>query len=306
MGGVTAQWADREVFIPDVPVGQVVDERTRMVELMATPTGQDIMDASMRGIGLDARNSDGILKELAESTLWWVSPEMCDVVDVARTSLPPDYRLHPSDVPDPSGLLFFAKPMPGIDTFRPDTPMYISAMQWFPAMRPTGEHILAIAIWTQAVNTFKLWGMVGINYWPLNEPLSNGWSVPADEEAGRGVESGDEDRGRLLATWLLSTQSNVSTVENMHADRATRRRCQRAGLPSTVRVVNLRRPKSHSNGDGSTTVDWSHRWIVSGHWRNQPYGPQRSLRRPVWIAPHIKGPEDAPLIEKTVVKALTP
>jgi hypothetical protein len=33
------------------------------------------------------------------------------------------------------------------------------------------------------------------------------------------------------------------------------------------------------------------RWIVRGHWRSQPHGPERSLRRLTWIAPHWKGPE---------------
>jgi hypothetical protein len=32
------------------------------------------------------------------------------------------------------------------------------------------------------------------------------------------------------------------------------------------------------------------RWIVRGHWRNQPYGPDRSLRRLTWIEPYWKGP----------------
>ncbi len=36
------------------------------------------------------------------------------------------------------------------------------------------------------------------------------------------------------------------------------------------------------------------RWVVRGHWRNQPYGPERALRRLTWIEPHWKGPEGAP------------
>ena len=31
---------------------------------------------------------------------------------------------------------------------------------------------------------------------------------------------------------------------------------------------------------------------VSGHWRNQPYGPSHSLRRRQWIEPFWRGPED--------------
>jgi hypothetical protein len=36
-----------------------------------------------------------------------------------------------------------------------------------------------------------------------------------------------------------------------------------------------------------------HRYIVRGHWRNQPYGPGRAERRKTWIEPHWKGPEGA-------------
>ncbi len=36
------------------------------------------------------------------------------------------------------------------------------------------------------------------------------------------------------------------------------------------------------------------RWIVSGHWRNQPHGPGGMLRKRIWIAPFWKGPEGAP------------
>ena len=33
------------------------------------------------------------------------------------------------------------------------------------------------------------------------------------------------------------------------------------------------------------------RFVVRGHWRNQAYGPQHSLRLKKWIAPYWKGPE---------------
>lgn len=43
-------------------------------------------------------------------------------------------------------------------------------------------------------------------------------------------------------------------------------------------------------------IEWSHRWIVRGHWRHQPYGPRDNPSYEWrWINPYIKGPEDAPL-----------
>ena len=35
------------------------------------------------------------------------------------------------------------------------------------------------------------------------------------------------------------------------------------------------------------------RFTVRGHWRNQPHGPGRKLRKKIWIQPHWKGPKEA-------------
>lgn len=36
--------------------------------------------------------------------------------------------------------------------------------------------------------------------------------------------------------------------------------------------------------------------LVCGHWRQQPHGPQSSLRKTIWIEPFWRGPEDAPIL----------
>jgi hypothetical protein len=41
------------------------------------------------------------------------------------------------------------------------------------------------------------------------------------------------------------------------------------------------------------------RWVVRGHWRQQAVGPNHSEHKPVFIAPHVRGPQGAPL--KTTV-----
>ncbi|WP_239057090.1 MULTISPECIES: hypothetical protein [Cutibacterium] len=38
------------------------------------------------------------------------------------------------------------------------------------------------------------------------------------------------------------------------------------------------------------------RHVVRGHWTHQPYGPKRSLRRLQWVAPFIRGPQEAPFV----------
>jgi hypothetical protein len=44
--------------------------------------------------------------------------------------------------------------------------------------------------------------------------------------------------------------------------------------------------QAHDNG---TAWKLKARFVVRGHWRDQPHGPQRSLRKRIWIEPHWKG-----------------
>ncbi len=106
----------------------------------------------------------------------------------------------------------------------------------------------------------------------------------------------------LKALWTISAQ-RIATVSHKRPDRATCRRANRAQLPTDgiVRVIQLRRPETPGPGGGtSNEVEWTHRWIVRGHWRNQ-YLPSRGMHREQWIDQHVKGPEDLPLVVKPIV-----
>ena len=64
---------------------------------------------------------------------------------------------------------------------------------------------------------------------------------------------------------------------------------------------NLHRPGRPAE-PGEDRRAWTHRWIVRGFWREQPYGPDHALRRRQWIPPYVKGPADKPLIAKETVR----
>lgn len=73
-----------------------------------------------------------------------------------------------------------------------------------------------------------------------------------------------------------------------------------------VRVVDVR---EHDEPEREVATDGvrkyrpdDHRFIVSGHWRGQAYGPNHSERRRQWIAPFVKGPRDKPLVLKDTVR----
>ena len=65
-----------------------------------------------------------------------------------------------------------------------------------------------------------------------------------------------------------------------------------------VLIVQLRRREyiDEENSNKSNPVEWSCRWFVRGHWRNQYYKSE-NVHKPIWIDPYIKGPEDKPLKE---------
>jgi len=49
------------------------------------------------------------------------------------------------------------------------------------------------------------------------------------------------------------------------------------------------------------TLEYAKRFIVRGHWRNQPCGPDLAERKLTWIKPYYKGPEIADLVNRPYV-----
>lgn len=111
---------------------------------------------------------------------------------------------------------------------------------------------------------------------------------------------------RFFLSLLMMLNQTVTHVAKQDVDRASARRFRRMGLPKQVTVVQLRRHKNIDRLEGETLVEWAHRWIVRGHWRNQPYKAEDGTiaYRRIWIAPYVKGPEDKPLKQSDKVYAL--
>ena len=114
----------------------------------------------------------------------------------------------------------------------------------------------------------------------------------------------------LHAYWLLMSQTIVEQAKET-GDRTQRRRLEREKCPTEIVVIQFRKRK-YVNERGEETeeskkIDWSHRWIVGGHWRWQPYKDPASggeIKKRIWISPYVKGPEDKPLVAKSKVFVL--
>jgi hypothetical protein len=131
------------------------------------------------------------------------------------------------------------------------------------------------------------------------------WSKEMTDASGLGLEQDraqTERWGRLFATALALMNQTLVEVAPFRGDRAARRRVEalQGKQPDepVVRAVMLRRREyvNHRGAgpDDPEPRDWSCRWTVRAHWRQQWY-PSLGVNKPLLINPYVKGPEGKPL-----------
>lgn len=138
---------------------------------------------------------------------------------------------------------------------------------------------------------------------PEQQDLPAARGLVAMEQTEDGMVEADKswlETWGFVQTFFRLAQQRIATISAAEGDRHTRKRIARMkGKPANftgVQVVTLRRPKRPLADDHvAHSVDWKHRWVVDGHWRNQFY-PSTKTHRQIWIAPYVKGPEDADLV----------
>ena len=232
--------------------------------------------------------------------LYFVGADMVELAKHAVKTLP-DFKIDAEDLPSKSGFIVFEKPIGTVrqEDLNPDDPR---------------EYSIAAASWSHWKPGPRANPGMWISWYSdqrsLDEPMPN-WPTRYvfDHEhlvpfAVEGTQFLDVFVGKaigtpelldiLRATWLLMQQPIARTTE-VETYRAARRRLERLGHePKAVRVIQLRRTV-RPGPPGESDREYHHQWIVRGHWRQQWY-PSREVHRPVWIAPHVKGPEGAPLL----------
>lgn len=266
-------------------------------------------------------------QRLKAADLYFVSKDMTSLARVASRSLP-EFTLLPDDLPSKSGLIYWDEPIAEIEY--DEGPSYVVAASW--------SHWLPGGVWNRLGAVWVTWYVDRQRL--LDSPhgqaqlsgrerelfrsrtarllVDNESQLPFSQDQAPVYHDGQEmtfseafaQKDTLLhqcavlkTTWTLMKQ-DLASVEDAVYDRPTRRRVERLEKEvPPVRVITLRHSKA-SAGNSDTDREYHHRWIVKGHWRQQWY-PSRGVHRPVWIAPHIKGPEGAPLIGGEKVYAWT-
>ncbi|MFJ6949987.1 hypothetical protein [Micromonospora aurantiaca (nom. illeg.)] len=231
-----------------------------------------------------------LAESLDRARLYWIDESFTELAEHAASQLPAvttSKDLAPCD----DGLLFWA---------RPATTHRITAVSW-----STGDNVIEAVVY-RAIGS-------GLEDQPLQHLREEvGWLVPVRTFQLRHNQSADSPPdGRsaiLLATWLLIAQRAAEDVP-AEIDKAIRKKYARAQRPlPDVRIVRIRTYSQRDDeakitGTGGSRTYTSRVW-VTGHWRNQAYGPGRTLRRPVYIHPFLRGPEDAPIKLSTTVRIL--
>ena len=338
-------------MVPEIRV-EMMENLSRMAQLIASgrvpqyATNPDYELKSLRWM----------FEEMTESTLWWVSEEMCDLLQASFATMPPT-TLTDDLVPCRSGLVIFAKPIVGMDSRVEDHQIDLQAMLWGPcqfdvsnetrldgalvaptnalSQEPTvtattadmmdndqfsdevkrvlsesepGEvrfrgNGISVVFWRK----WEVWQPLGRTDWPTGFDTSGQFAPPDATQHQK--DTIEEDRRILAAFFILSQQESLTSTTEVPPVRSAQKRLDRKKIPSdlalnhNVHLVNVHTRHRPPTGE-ARTVEWTKRWIVKGHWKQVAYGPGRQFRRPMYIAPFIKGPEGLPLdtSEKTTVR----
>jgi len=91
-------------------------------------------------------------------------------------------------------------------------------------------------------------------------------------------------------------------TEEIQAPRAERRRAQKTGSqpPPPWTTISYKPPSNTKQNSASTGTGSKHSYMydVRGHWKKQPHGPRRSLRKLIWIDNHYSGLDNATYIPR--------
>lgn len=137
----------------------------------------------------------------------------------------------------------------------------------------------------------KLYGPGG--RWSKKEHIGEEKFMVATEGLSRFILAG---LAWLNQKVLVTSDGVIERHRRKAFTRATKRELR------NVSIVQLRKSVSAKTDTEHHDVEWSCRWVVRGHWKNQPCGPKHGDRKLIYVLPFVKGPDDKPLnTQKTIV-----
>lgn len=263
---------------------------------------------------LGARQTEEELASRLESVLYradtiFVTQDMQHVLLQAAHDLPDEIVFDSHMLLTPMGFCLFEEPMYGVDRYGSQIAVHAIAWDWIPVTfmdtHDEGE-IISIYFFTDPNDANDEWNAesnetmermnIGIPPLCLNHwyPAIIGQTIPNGTEPGAQLVQGIL---KLFVAMQLLAQQTIGEPMKMRPTRATRRRALSWDHDQEryITLITLRRKSVKKDDHVPQPVDWSHRWVVQGHWRRQYY-PKTGTHAWKYIYEYVKGPEDKPLL----------
>lgn len=265
-------------------------------------------------------------RRLSQAQLFYVTPEITELVRQSAPSLKDAWDIQPHDIPAVTGFMLFAEPMAEY-TREDGKPVSIVAVSWGESALVQGTLAgLWITFWsvTDFAAITRLAHASGASAgeamklaraqhaeltWDNEIYMPWGASHPTFADGGTGgrviepkrlaaAQSTIEWLQTVHAGWIYCLPNTLTETTEEHLPRMLRIRAERAGHHAApVRVVSVSRrsrPRM-SNGENASGRTVGVRFPVAPFLRRQANGPGRSLRRWTPVAGHWRGPVDAPV-----------
>ena len=321
-GGNMGAWF--KIFATVISGGADLPEKIDLIRLEDKETRVD-EEYSNTELTYAAMLQNIICTGLKMGEVFIARPNMCQLMDGIWSSMPEQSLLR-SDLPAESGILFFDQPISLSNEHPP-----ISGVTWCAASlrhnpnakypqvheldKDSGNLELGSGMWLAFFVDTKSPGVVEhvVSRRGSTVSQAKSWlnSCPRillydirmyrfgeapcqyNETAFGMVSERSPMAARMQAFFALCKQE-LPAIERYDPTAKELKLMRRMDLRTRViSVIMLRRRSGQGHRD--TEVEWSHRWLVRGHWRNQWYSSEQTHRL-IYINPHIKGPEDKPLV----------
>lgn len=307
---------------PELKAGDLTKVRSGLINFEQAY----VIDTSQHKAG--SPDSRCRVDNLTRAALWWVSPDMTQLAATAARTLP---QWTPKRaVPHSSGVVVWCGDTITVTHPITEVRVPVRAAYWF--VYRNRLHITAYtdtAALPKGIQPESAKGLCEAGVFTI--PLTK-W-IPANNTTARDTYHVLQLLG---ATWLLAGQDSLAEKKPIKGQGKHSKYIHMEVTDGTgkqvstqdVNLISIIQLKTHrrSNGQladaepmdagaadqspGTTDSDGGKqgvgrgkvfhvRWVVRGHWRQQAVGPNHSEHKPVFIAPHVRGPQGAPL--KTTV-----
>lgn len=237
------------------------------------------------------------------SDLYWISEKFTQLSIMAGKDFESTLAFSREDLPSTFGFMLYAQPI--MEVQRPHGRAGIRAITW--TLVPGGIWINLYFQGEDGDPKIDVEQMRAQSGYLLS--LNSGSGITFNHDFEVPDDPQFDVVKTIFATWFLMNQPGVAEQSAAPVDKKYARSFQRANgrkLPA-VQLVDLRKQprRTAPADDAGTGRKLAYRVYRKGHWKMQAYGPQRGMRKQIYVSQYIAGPDDAPLKTKpTTVKVL--